>query len=102
MFYNLSSEVVEIINTNNTIEKQVYIAAHELGHVWKIDEKVLAKCDGNIDSEAIINRFAAELLMPAELFVWIFDKSAEVFGLSQGSNKGKRFLYICLMVSLRF
>ena len=60
------------INTSNSIEKQIYTAAHELGHVWKIDEKVLAEVDETVDSEAIINRFAAELLMPSEIFKKFF------------------------------
>lgn len=60
------------INTSNSIEKQIYTAAHELGHVWKIDEKVLAEVDEIVDSEAIINRFAAELLMPSEIFKKFF------------------------------
>lgn len=58
------------INTNSTLEKQIYTAAHELGHIWDIDKKVIAEtgeCD--YDSETIINRFAAELLMPERHFV---------------------------------
>lgn len=60
------------INTSNGIEKQIYTAAHELGHVWKIDEKVLVQVDERVDSEAIINRFAAELLMPNDIFKKFF------------------------------
>lgn len=59
------------INTNQTIEKQVFTAAHELGHVWDVDEYVAEQCDIKLDdqlSEDIINRFAAELLMPKDFF----------------------------------
>lgn len=58
------------INTSQTLEKQVFTAAHELGHIWKIDELVLQDVPGvNRElSEAIINRFAAELLMPENSF----------------------------------
>lgn len=64
------------INTSQTLEKQVFTAAHELGHIWQIDEAILQEfphlSDVNRDSddlaEAIINRFAAELLMPEALF----------------------------------
>lgn len=46
------------INTNSTLEKQVYTAAHELGHVWEIDKKVLAEMveKSDCDSEKIINQ----------------------------------------------
>lgn len=64
------------INTNQTIEKQIFTAAHELGHVWEVDSFVLNNLDCNIgefDNEDIINRFAAELLMPYEQFLAVFE-----------------------------
>jgi len=61
------------INTSQTIEKQVFTAAHELGHIWGVDEFVCEQCNvpENDDAarEKIINRFAAELLMPKEFFL---------------------------------
>ena len=60
------------INTAQTIEKQIFTAAHELGHVWNVDDYVLSQIDSIEDSspnrELIINRFAAVLLMPDEHF----------------------------------
>lgn len=59
------------INTAQTMEKQVFTAAHELGHVWGVDEFVEERCGVKLKSderEHIINRFAAELLMPKEEF----------------------------------
>lgn len=64
------------INTSQTLEKQVFTAAHELGHIWQIDKNILQEfpnlTDANADNddlaEAIVNRFAAELLMPEKLF----------------------------------
>lgn len=61
------------INSAKTIAEQVFVAAHELGHVWGVAEKVwkLAGEQGRMESsteEAIINRFAAELLMPTVEF----------------------------------
>ena len=59
------------INTAQTIEKQVFTAAHELGHIWGIDELIssssttMSSFDGK---EKITNRFAAELLMPEQIF----------------------------------
>lgn len=56
------------INTFQTEEKQVFAAAHELGHYLKVAKEVNEKCATNIDEEIIVNRFAAELLMPKECF----------------------------------
>lgn len=60
------------INTENTRERQAFSAAHELGHIWNVDKLVKEKFPRkNIDhqmSESIINRFAAELLMPEDYF----------------------------------
>lgn len=59
------------INTAQTMEKQVFTAAHELGHIWKIDDYIIAD-QGLVDTcdmrELIINRFAAVLLIPERLF----------------------------------
>lgn len=59
------------INTAQTIEKQAFTAAHELGHIWKVDQLVAEQCGLSLDEELgeqIINRFAAELLIPEEWF----------------------------------
>lgn len=60
------------INTSQTIEKQVFTAAHELGHIWEVDKLSAVGQDDSFlkeHGENIINRFAAELLMPEDLFV---------------------------------
>lgn len=59
------------INTAQTIEKQVFTAAHELGHIWKVDDFVIS--DLSLQEapglrEDIINRFAATLLIPEDMF----------------------------------
>lgn len=59
------------INTAQTLEKQVFTAAHELGHIWNVDEVVIK--EHNLEDttdmrEHIINRFAAILLMPDDKF----------------------------------
>lgn len=73
---NGKDEHIVFINTQQTMEKQVFTAAHELGHVWEIDEYIARKCRLSLteddNSERIINRFAAELLMPQEEFQRIF------------------------------
>lgn len=57
------------INTTNTRERQAFSAAHELGHIWNVDKQIRDLFpDIDIDSEKVINRFAAELLMPEVLF----------------------------------
>lgn len=74
---NGKDEHIVFINTQQTMEKQVFTAAHELGHVWEIDKYVARKCGLSLteddNSERIINRFAAELLMPMEEFQRIFN-----------------------------
>lgn len=64
------------INTNKPIEKQIFAAAHELGHIWDIPGLIWNGTDADFETrfprpryeETAINRFAAELLMPAEHF----------------------------------
>lgn len=85
------------INTTNTIEKQVYTAAHELGHVWKIDEKVIAKYGKAVDSEVIINKFAAELLMPRELFKKYFIARYEEEEVDNRTNRYVLTVIVSLM-----
>lgn len=58
------------INTKQHQEKQIFTAAHELGHVWNVDEKVLSAPSNDSElKERIINRFASELLMPKGHFI---------------------------------
>ena len=80
------------INTAQTIEKQVFTAAHELGHIWNVDEYIISEL--NLDSstemrEMIINRFAAILLIPNENF-----STAVRAGLKAlGNNDGKTITF---------
>lgn len=60
------------INTARELIKQVFTAAHELGHIWKLDEYLISK---GIDSqyikdneEQLMNRFAAAFLMDSDVF----------------------------------
>lgn len=58
------------INTANTGERQAFSVAHELGHIWNVDGQLKdALPDTVFDVEEVINRFAAELLMPEEFFI---------------------------------
>ncbi|MCM1233999.1 MAG: ImmA/IrrE family metallo-endopeptidase [Ruminococcus flavefaciens] len=68
------------INTAQTIEKQAFTAAHELGHIWKVDQLVAEECGTELNEELgeqIINRFAAELLIPRELFQTLYIREYE-------------------------
>jgi Zn-dependent peptidase ImmA (M78 family) len=59
------------INTAKPLPKQVFTAAHELGHIWNVAGKIsdmLGGIDVSSSEEQIVNRFAAELLMPGENF----------------------------------
>lgn len=65
------------INTANPEEKQIFAAAHELGHILQVDDKVIEKLQQynkkGIDfHEAIISRFAAELLVEKDIFQKLF------------------------------
>lgn len=69
-----SSEHFVYLNTDKYLEKQVFAAAHELGHIWIDEEQIWTPELQNVmernhkNTEYIMNRFAAELLMPDILF----------------------------------
>lgn len=49
------------INTSKVLQEQVWTAAHELGHVWKVDQYVqdnVANC--NIDIRSILKEHTRE------------------------------------------
>lgn len=74
------------INTAKTIADQVFAAAHELGHVWGVAAQVWEQAgeEGALESkseERIVNRFAAELLMPTEEFRKTFKAHADKLSL---------------------
>lgn len=82
------------INTAKTVAEQVFAAAHELGHVWGVATRVweLAREQGELESkieERIINRFAAELLMPEKEFRKTFSVHMEKLGFD---SKRLRFV----------
>ena len=61
------------INTAKPTAEQIFAAAHELGHVWRVADKVWEKLgtDEKLSEEIeekIVGRFAAELLMPEAEF----------------------------------
>lgn len=86
------------INTAQTMEKQVFTAAHELGHIWNVDKFVIEDLQltetGTSDdlNERIINRFAAILLMPEENF-----KTSVEAGLREYRNADGRITILNLL-----
>lgn len=57
------------INTEKKVEEQTWTAAHELGHVWKVEKYVKNNIpDCKVELEDIVNRFASEILMPQKEF----------------------------------
>jgi len=58
------------INTAKDTEKQAFAAAHELGHIWGLD-KFFKENGIELDYDAdelVMNRFAAELMIPKDQF----------------------------------
>lgn len=77
------------INTAQTIEKQVFTAAHELGHIWNVDEHVISELSLEASTEMremIINRFAAILLIPYENFSTVVRTGLKAFGNNDGKT----------------
>lgn len=69
------------INTTKEVQEQTWTAAHELGHVWEVDSYVkhmLTRYD--LNSEDLVNRFAAELLLPQEIFHEELQKRLDEYG----------------------
>ena len=68
------------INTSKYVEKQIFTAAHELGHLLKLEEYLREKCKhfNEQDSEYYVNRFAAILLIPSGILKKIFTNRVKI------------------------
>lgn len=69
------------INTTKAVQEQTWTAAHELGHVWEVDsyvKHILNRDDLNV--EDLVNRFAAELLLPKDIFQEEVRRRLEEYG----------------------
>ncbi len=71
------------INTAQHKEKQVFTAAHELGHIWDVASIIDGVRNTEIE-ERVINRFASELLMPKEIFNEFVRKEIEQYRNKDG------------------
>lgn len=75
------TEQFVFINTTNAVQEQAWTAAHELGHVWGVDSYVKHMLNReDLDSEDLVNRFAAELLLPQEIFQKELRQRLEEYG----------------------
>lgn len=81
-------ETVVYINTAKNVEKQNFCAAHELGHRYAVDRMIRDQFPEEIilpsDVEDIMNRFAAELMMPEKEFK---DRSVKVWNKYSTRNR---------------
>ncbi len=91
------------INTEMTYEQQVFTAAHELGHIFKVYSKVCDKSkkkgiDLNPDDldyeEKVTDRFAAEFIMPEDVFI----KRAEKLEINNTQSLNDLLRKICILM----
>lgn len=60
------------INTAKYFDKCIFCAAHELGHICEIEKIIESDIGETVPGDQvddIMNRFAAELLMPEKMFI---------------------------------
>ena len=93
------------INTAQTMEKQVFTAAHELGHIWRVEDYAVKK--GLIDDtpanrEDLINRFAATLLIPEDDFRKIFQEAYSAYANENGKITIKNLLHVIVVLMNHF
>lgn len=87
-FANGEKQNFVFINTAQTMEKQVFTAAHELGHIWAVDDYVISKLcleDTPKTREMVINRFAAVLLISEIQFKEAFYNELDKYVNPKGS-----------------
>ena len=88
-------ETIVYINSAKSKEKQNFCAAHELGHRHKLDIQIKDAFPDDIITnsmiEDVMNRFAAELMMPAGDFK---RRSSRLYKTCQGKQAGRNVVYI--------
>ena len=93
------------MNTAQTIEKQAFTAAHELGHIWNVDNFVASKCGLHLTQELeeqIINRFAAELLIPEPQFMNAFFFETAKYKADDGTITVSNMLKVIVALMYHF
>lgn len=91
------------INTANPVEKQIYTAAHELGHVWSVADKIENKIQINeSQKELIVNRFAAELLLPENIFKKLMEQKLKELNYNPKGLPFKDFINLSVFLMNSF
>lgn len=88
------------INTEKPMPKQVYAAAHELGHIWTENGHAIGySASSQAQEDALMNRFAAELLMPDKGFRILAQKKLIEYQSEPGKISEDNFFRVaaCLM-----
>lgn len=90
------------INTAKPMVEQIFTAAHELGHIFEVSGKVwkmmgYSGTPTEEDEENITNRFAAELLMPADVFKEVFLAHMKELGIKNGKVKVDDLVRVMVM-----
>lgn len=90
------------INTANTMAEQIFAAAHELGHVWKVADKVWQRLGVETElteeiEENIVGRFAAELLMPEKEFRMTFGAHIKGLGFDPTHIRLEQIIRVMVM-----
>lgn len=88
-------ETIVYINSAKNIEKQNFCAAHELGHRHKLDKQLKEVFPYDVITssmiEDVMNRFAAELMMPAEDFK---KRGKELYKTCLGIKDGREVIFV--------
>lgn len=88
-------ETVVYINSAKNKEKQNFCAAHELGHRHKLERQLRDEFQDDIFTPSVIeevtNRFAAELMMPANDFR---RRGKELYDKSLGTQDGRDVIFL--------
>lgn len=83
------------INTRKSSNEQTWTAAHELGHVWKVDGYVEKKIKtGIVTNEDIVNRFASEVLFPEMDFERELKAALDESGVTENRLSRNQFMKV--------
>ena len=100
----MKGELVDFvcINTSKSVAEQIFGAAHELGHVWGVASKIWNQLSYKEElteeiEENIVNRFAAELLMPKDIFRKTFFLHIEELGFNIKRIRLEEILRVMVM-----
>ncbi|MEE0892703.1 MAG: ImmA/IrrE family metallo-endopeptidase [Treponema sp.] len=84
------------INTSKYVEKQIFTAAHELGHLLKLEDYLRKKCKSykEKNAEYYVNRFAAILLIPTSILITTFTNRVKILIKENEIQKKENNFYL--------